>query len=169
MSNKDNVITLPKITIEESSYEQVMNASNWWCNGFMTGFNTPDTTGGWPLLINDELVASFIAGLESGQHARKDIEAELDERYRNSPQVVSDIGREAYEEVQRHFNKAWKSFFHEHMPHTEVGGQPSSVRTSSSSPSDRYSGMGQFSVVHVLRAHLHDKGVRLLFQLLTAL
>jgi hypothetical protein len=75
-------------------------------------------------MIDDELAASFFAGVESGQNARKDIEAELNERYRDSPQLVPDIGGEAYEEVQRRYNGGWEALFHEHMPHTEVDGEP---------------------------------------------
>lgn len=124
MSNEDNVITLPEITIEGSSDAPAVNASDWWCNGFTTGFNAPDTAAERPLMIDDELAASFFAGVESGQNARKDIEAELNERYRDLPQLVPDIGGEAYEEVQRRYNEEWEALFHEHMPHTEVEGEP---------------------------------------------
>jgi hypothetical protein len=124
MSNEDNVITLPEITIEGSTGAQSMNASDWWCEGFTKGFNAPDTAVERPLMINDELAASFFAGVDSGQKANKDIEAEFNERYCDSQQVVPDIGGEAYEEALRRYREAWEALFHEHTPHTEVEVEP---------------------------------------------
>lgn len=124
MSSEDNVVTLPEIIVEGSADSQAMNASDWWCQGFTTGFNASDAVIERPLMINDELAASFFAGAESGQNSRKEIQAEFDERYRDSPQIVPDIGGEAYVEVQRRYNQAWAELFHEHMPHTEVEGEP---------------------------------------------
>jgi len=124
MSNEDNVITLPEITIEGDANAQPISESDWWAEGFMKGFNAPDTVAERPLMINDELAASFFAGVESGQNAHKDMQAEFMERYRDSPQVVPDIGGDAYEEVQRRYNEEWEALFHEHMPHTEVEGEP---------------------------------------------
>jgi len=124
MSNDDNTITLPEITIEGDPKAQPINASDWWAEGFMKGFNAPNTAAERPLMINDELAASFFAGVESGQNANKDIEAEFNERFRDSPQVVPDIGGETFEEVQRRYIEGWEAIFHEHMPHTEVEGEP---------------------------------------------
>ena len=124
MSNDDNVITLPEITIEGDPNAQPLNASDWWAEGFIKGFNAPDTLPERPLMINDELAAQFFAGVENGQHARREIEAEFEEQFRDSPQVVPDIGGETFEEVQRRYNQAWEAVFHQHMPHTEVEGEP---------------------------------------------
>jgi hypothetical protein len=124
MSDEDNVITLPEITIEGSGDAPAVNASDWWCNGFTTGFNAPDTAAERPLMINDELASSFFAGVESGQNSSKDIQAEFDERVRDSPQVSTDMGGEAFAEVERRYNEQWEALFHKHMPHTEVEGQP---------------------------------------------
>ena len=127
MSNEDNVITLPEITIEGSGDAQAINASDWWCEGFTTGFNAPDKVAERPLMINDELAASFFAGVESGQDASKGIVADFTERYYDSPQLVPYIDGEAYEEVQRRYNEAWEALFHVHMPHTEVEGEPGPI------------------------------------------
>ena len=124
MSNQDNTITLPDITIEGDPDAQPVNASDWWAEGFVKGFNAPDTVPERPLMINDELAASFLAGVQSGQQASKDIEAEFDQRFGTSPQVVPDIGGEAFDEVQRRYNEEWEAIFHQHMPHTEVEGEP---------------------------------------------
>jgi hypothetical protein len=128
MSNEDNVITLPEITIEGEANAQPINGSDWWADGFMKGFNAPDTVAERPLMINDELAASFFAGVESGKDASKGIVADLTERYYDSPQLVPYIeGGEAYEEVQRRYNEAWEALFHVHMPHTEVEGEPGPI------------------------------------------
>jgi hypothetical protein len=124
MSNEDNVIMLPEITIEGSADTQPINASDWWCQGFTTGFNAPDKVIEHPLMINDELAAIFFAGVEIGQNSSREMQAEFDERFRDSPQVVPDIGGEAFDEVQRRYNEEWEALFHEHMPHTEVEVEP---------------------------------------------
>jgi hypothetical protein len=124
MSNEDNVVTLPEITVEGSADSQPMNSSDWWCQGFTVGFNAPDTLPERPLMINDDLATSFFAGVESGQNSSREMQIEFDERFRDSPQVVPDIGGEAFDEVQRRYDEAWEELFHEHMPHTEVEGEP---------------------------------------------
>src|SRR5579859_7858913 len=124
MSDQDNAITLPEITIEGNPDALPMNASDWWADGFIKGFNAPDTVPERPLMINDELAASFFSGVQSGQQASKDIETEFNERFGNSQQVVPDIGGEVFDEVQRRYNEEWEAIFHQHMPHTEVEGEP---------------------------------------------
>jgi hypothetical protein len=76
LRNDDNVITLPEITIEGDPDAQPMNASGWWAEDFIKGFNAPDTVPERPLMINDELAANFFAGVESGQNARREMEAD---------------------------------------------------------------------------------------------
>jgi hypothetical protein len=60
-------ITLPEITIVGSADNQPQNATDWWCEGFMTGFNKPDATPERPLMINDDLAGAFSQGVASGQ------------------------------------------------------------------------------------------------------
>ena len=124
MSNEDNVIQLPEITIEGSPDAQAMNASDWWCEGFITGFNAPEDGAERPLMINDTLADSFFAGVASGQNANMEIQIENEDRMREFPQIGPDLGGESFEKLQRRYNEAWEALFHEHMPHTEVEGEP---------------------------------------------
>jgi hypothetical protein len=124
MSNEDNVVTLPEITIEGNPDAQPANARDWWCQGFITGFNAPDTAAERPLMINDDLAAIFLTGVKSGQNSHKAMQAEWDARNHDSPQAVSDLGGESYAELQRRYNEEWEALLHEHMPHTEVEGEP---------------------------------------------
>jgi len=120
MTDNENTITLPEITIEGSPDAQPINESDWWCQGFTTGFNAPNTAAERPLMINDTLAATYLACVESGKKANQEIEADFEERIRDLPQVSPDIGGELYEDVQRRYNEEWEAVFHKHMPHTEV-------------------------------------------------
>jgi hypothetical protein len=124
--NESNVITLPEITIEGSANTQPKNESDWWCEGFIQGFNSPDTEIERPLMIDDEWAAIFLAGVESGQNANWEMQAEFEERYRDSPQIgpYKEIDDEAFKEAQERYKEAWEAVFHEHMPHTEVEVEP---------------------------------------------
>lgn len=124
MSNEDHVYVLPEITIEGSRDSSPVTPSDWWCDGFTAGFNEPDASPERPMMINDELAAVYLAGVESGQNAHRNMQAEFQERFRDLPQIGPDLGGEAYDELQRRYVEEWEALFHEHMPHTEVEGEP---------------------------------------------
>ena len=124
MSSQENAITLPEITIEGNTDARPTTASGWWCEGFMDGYNAPATPAARPLMINDELAAMYLGGYESGQQVNREVQAEFEERYRDSSQIQPDLGGEAYSEVARRYAEAWESVFHQHPPHTEIEGEP---------------------------------------------
>jgi hypothetical protein len=117
-----NEIVLPEITIEGSAESQSITAADWWADGFVAGYNAPDAQIERPLMINDELAATFLTGAASGQQAARDAQAEFDERFRDQPQLVAGIRGESLEKVQRRFIEDFGSLFglHGHMPHTEI-------------------------------------------------
>lgn len=118
-----NEIVLPEITIEGSADSPAITAADWWANGFVAGYNAPDMQIERPLMINDELAAIFLEGAASGQQAARDIQAVLDERFRDQPSIGPEIiGAESLDEVQRQFVEDFGSLFglHGHMPHTEI-------------------------------------------------
>ena len=89
-----DAITLPEITIEGSADSQPTNAADWWADGFVAGYNAPDRQIERPLMINDDLAASFLLGARSGRQAARDAQAEFEESIRDQPQVRPDIGGE---------------------------------------------------------------------------
>jgi hypothetical protein len=124
MGTQDNAITLPEITIVGSADTRPTTASDWWCEGFIDGFNAPDTPAARPLMINDELAAMYLSGYASGQQVNREVQADFEDRSRASPQLQPDLGGEAYAEVEKRYAEAWESVFHQHPPHTEVEGEP---------------------------------------------
>ncbi len=121
-------IVLPEITIEGSAESQPVTAADWWADGFVAGYNTPDAHIERPLMINDKLAASFLMGVASGQQAARDAQAELDDRNQptggdDNPTIGPEIvGTESLEKVQERFREEFGSLFglHGHMPHTEI-------------------------------------------------
>ena len=115
-------IVLPEITIEGSADSRPSTAADWWADGFVAGYNAPDVQIERPLMITDELAATFLMGAASGQQAARDAEAEFDDRVRDQPQLVSGIRGESLVKVQRRFAEDFGSLFgmHGHMPHTEI-------------------------------------------------
>lgn len=120
----NNVFTLPEITIEGDPTALPANASDWWAQGFTTGYNAPHAAAERPPMIKDELVAVYLVGFASGQQAARDTQADFDERFRGLPQIGPDLGGESFAEAQRRYNEAWEAVLHEHMPHTEVEVEP---------------------------------------------
>ncbi len=117
--------TLPEITIEGRTDAQPITPSDLWCEGFMTGYNQPDGSATRPLMINDDLAGYFIAGFACGQDSYHQLKEEWEERFRNMPQVGpgQPIDHEA-EELQKEYKEILEALLHEHMPHTEVEGEP---------------------------------------------
>jgi hypothetical protein len=123
-------IVLPEITIEGSAESQSITAADWWADGFVAGYNAPDAQIERPLMINDELAASFLMGAANGQQAARDAQAELEERFRNQPTGADGnptigpeiVGTESLEKVQERFREEFGNLFglHGHMPHTEI-------------------------------------------------
>jgi hypothetical protein len=124
VGNEDNIITLPEITIVGHTDSRPTNASEWWGEGYVTGYNDPDTDPDRPMLLNDEMTAVFLAGVIAGREARQQMEAEWEARFRNVPQLGPDPGGEPFEEVERRYREAWEAVFHQHPPHTEVEVEP---------------------------------------------
>ena len=84
-------IKLPEITIEGSADAQPINASDWFAEGFMVGFNAPDSTPARPLMINDDLAGNFFQGVSFGRSTAVDLTAEFERSIADQPQVVPDI------------------------------------------------------------------------------
>jgi hypothetical protein len=124
MSNTDGVYTLPEITIEGDPYAQPVTLADWWCEGFVAGFGSPDTTPERPLMMNDQIAFVFLAGVDVGRSSRWETDARIEEQLRDFPQIGPDLGGEAYDEVQRRYYEGWEALLHEHMPHIEVEGEP---------------------------------------------
>jgi hypothetical protein len=116
-------IKLPEITIEGSADAQPINASDWFAEGFMVGFNAPDSTPARPLMINDDLAGNFFQGVSFGRSTAVDLTAEFERSIADQPQVVPDIGGETLEKAQERFRDEFERLFHDHMPHTEIDGE----------------------------------------------
>ena len=86
-----DVIVLPEITIEGDPDTMPTNAIGWWSDGFVAGYNAPQASPERPLMINDELAASYFAGVASGQQAARDAMAEFEALYAYQPQVQLDL------------------------------------------------------------------------------
>jgi hypothetical protein len=123
-NDNGGAVVLPEITIEGDAAAQPVTPSDWWCNGFMTGYNSPDADVARPMMINDETAALFFEGVKAGRDASRQMQEEIDEQLRDSPQLVPDIGGEPFSKLQRRYDEAWEALFHEHMPHTEVEAEP---------------------------------------------
>jgi hypothetical protein len=117
-------ITLPEITIEGDPNSQPVTASDWWAQGFISGYNAPDATPERPLMINDDLAASFFQGAAAGQQAVREVSVELETQLTGQPQIGPDIGGESLEKAQERFKQAFEELFHQHMPHTESESEP---------------------------------------------
>jgi hypothetical protein len=52
--------------------------ADWWANGFIAGYNSPDSQIERPLMINDEYAATFFEGVADGQQAARDRPAEIE-------------------------------------------------------------------------------------------
>jgi hypothetical protein len=116
-------IKLPEITIEGSADAQPVNASDWFSEGFMVGFNAPGSTPARPLMINDDLAGNFFQGVSAGQSTANDLTAEFERSIADQPQVMPDIGGETLEKAQERFRDEFERLFHDHMPHTENEGE----------------------------------------------
>jgi len=114
-----DVIVLPEITIEGDPDSLSRNAVDWWSNGFVAGYNAPEATPERPLMINEELAASFFAGVASGQQAARDAMAEFEALYADQPMVQMDLKGESLDKAQQRLDEALRELFHEHMPHIE--------------------------------------------------
>jgi hypothetical protein len=129
MGDGDDVITLPEITIVGNTDSPPRNASEWWGEGFVTGYNDPDVIPDRPMLLDDELTLSFFTGVEAGRETRRAVQAQFDEQLRGMPQIGPDLGGESFEEVERRYREAWEEVFHQHPPHTEVEVEPGETPT----------------------------------------
>ena len=101
-------ITLPEITIEGDPDSQPVNASDWWAQGFITGYNAPEATPARPVMINDELAESFCQGAEAGRQAAREVSAELAAKLADQPQIGPDIGGESLDKAQERFKQAFE-------------------------------------------------------------
>ena len=104
-------ITLPEITIEGSAGGSPQNAADWWAEGFLTGYNAPHAAPERPLMINDELAGTFLAGVESGRAAARTIAAEMKALVAGNPQIGPDIGGQSLESVRAQFLRDFGSLF----------------------------------------------------------
>jgi hypothetical protein len=116
-----NVITLPEITIVGNADAQPVTATDWWVEGFIAGYNKPDETPERlrPLVLNDETMAIFLQGVDTGQQAAHQVTAELEAELADQPQIGPDLGGESLEKAQERFKRAFEAVVHQHMPHTE--------------------------------------------------
>ena len=116
-----STITLPEITIEGDPDSPSLTETDWWANGFIQGFNSPNETPERPLLINDRLAAFFFIGVDNGKNAQAVTAAEMDALIDENPGIEGEIGGPTLESVQRQFEKDFSGLLNpEHEPHIEV-------------------------------------------------
>lgn len=115
-------ITLPEITIVGDPNAVPQNEADWYTQGFVDGYNSPDTEPTRPLMINDTLAAIYIYGVEAGRQSARERQAEIEAMLADQPQIGPDLGGESFEKAQEDYNRLLEELFHQHMPHTELEG-----------------------------------------------
>jgi hypothetical protein len=115
-----STITLPEITIIGDANAQPQNANDWWCEGFMTGYNDPAGAAERPLMINDELASAFGLGFTAGQESAATVQAELEAELGPHQELTSGIRGKSLEKAEREFREQLEKFFEKEMPHTET-------------------------------------------------
>jgi hypothetical protein len=113
-------ITLPEITIVGDPDRPPENAADWWCNGFVAGYNSPTDTVDRPLMINDTLASVFALGVTSGQEAANAVQAEIEAEMGPRQELTNEIKGKSLEKAEKEFRKQLEQFFEREMPHTEV-------------------------------------------------
>jgi hypothetical protein len=114
-----DTITLPEITIVGDPDMQPQNATDWWCEGFMTGYNKPDATPDRPLMINDALASAFSFGVASGQASAAEVQAELEAEIGPQQELTTELRGKSLEKAEAQFRRQLEQFFEKEMPHTE--------------------------------------------------
>jgi len=113
-------ITLPEITIEGNPRGTSETAADWWCDGFMLGWNNPQAAKEPPAPgppLNDECLNSYYQGIDAGRNARRGVEDKFVDY--DGPAIDVDPGGEFYEEAERKWREAWQEFLRHEDPHSE--------------------------------------------------
>ena len=113
-------ITLPEITIQGDPASPSITMADWWADGFVAGYNAPDSQIERPLMINDDVAAVFFNGVSEGQQAAHDRIAEIEAQFADQPQITGDLHGESFAKAEERFNELLEDVVHEHMPHTEI-------------------------------------------------
>jgi hypothetical protein len=112
-------ITLPEITIVGHPVAMPVSAADWFCEGFMFGWQHPDVeVPEAPQPLSEELLASYTMGTTSGQRAAKNIVEGYED---DGPGwEAAREGGIPYEKLEREWRDAWSEFLdHREEPHIE--------------------------------------------------
>jgi hypothetical protein len=108
-------ITLPEITIVGHADASPVTPTDWFCEGFMFGWNHAGENPGAPAPLNDATMAVYCQGVTAGQKSRSDTESQY-----TGPTLGSDPGGELYDDVERRWKDAWAEFLKHDDPHSET-------------------------------------------------
>jgi hypothetical protein len=110
-------VTLPEVQITGSGDAVPQNAADWFCQGYMFGWNQPNATPSAPAPLNEDLLAAYLQGVTAGQSGRQKAESDLGDY--TGPVIGPDPGGgEPYEEIERRWKEAWAEFLKKEDPHT---------------------------------------------------
>jgi hypothetical protein len=112
-------ITLPEITIVGDPGASPSTAGDWFAEGFMFGWNHPDTANPEaPAPLREDLLSAYDEGARAGRNARRGIETDYADY--DGPAVDVDPGGEPYEEAEKRWKEAWDEFLnHREDPHLD--------------------------------------------------
>jgi hypothetical protein len=110
--------TLPEITIVGRPDATPETAGDWFAEGFMFGWNNPDTQPVMPAPLREDLLSAYFSGATYGKNTRRGIEDTAGEY--DGPAIGPDPGGELYEEAERRWREAWGAFLnHREEPHLD--------------------------------------------------
>ncbi|MBV8253651.1 MAG: hypothetical protein JO154_13670 [Chitinophaga sp.] len=114
-------ITLPEITIVGRANSTPETPSDWFCDGFMAGWNNPQLVPEAPAPLNEEYLSAYFSGVQAGKNCRNGVECICDDPQYDGPSVVNDLGGQPYEELEKAWKESWSEFLnHREDPHIEA-------------------------------------------------
>lgn len=110
--------TMPEITIEGHPGSPPETAGDWFADGFMFGWNYPDSEVEAPAPLREDLLSAYFDGARAGRDSRRGIETSFADY--DGPSVDEDPGGEPYEEAERRWKEEWAEFLnHREEPHLD--------------------------------------------------